>query len=108
MGASTLKVYFGICAKGLKFEKVSQTVGDGLAEIKKVDLIEKFKGGMGKLKNKIMNAVTLTTVDDIITPKEDVKSFELLSKLKNKNDFSKETLEALMNSFKDKYQPVNC
>lgn len=95
--ADTLKIFFGICAQGVKISKISQKIDDGLAEIKKL-IKDRVKGSFQKIRQSIFNVVNIDPLDKPARslPREDVSS----SREKELSD--------LLILFKDKYQPLVC
>ena len=92
MSANTFKILFNVVSNGLKFSSIAQKIDDGIAAIKKIAVVERFKGGFERLKN----ALTDIHLDKIqnIRPAAHASS--------NKQ----EELSSLLNLYKDKYQPM--
>lgn len=93
LSANVFKILFNVVSNGLKFSSIAQKIDDGIAEIKKIALVERFKGGFQRLKK----AVTDIKLDNVkcVHPNPNVSN--------NKQ----EELSRLLNLYKDKYQPMS-
>ena len=87
------KAALNVVSNGLKFSSIAQKIDAGIAEIKKIALVERFKGGFQRLKK----AVTDIKLDNVkcVHPNPNVSN--------NKQ----EELSRLLNLYKDKYQPMS-
>ena len=93
LSANVFKILFNVVSNGLKFSSIAQKIDAGIAEIKKIALVERFKGGFQRLKK----AVTDIKLDNVkcVHPNPNVSN--------NKQ----EELSRLLNLYKDKYQPMS-
>ncbi|MBP9706513.1 MAG: hypothetical protein KBD78_02655 [Oligoflexales bacterium] len=92
LSANVFKILFNVVSNGLKFSSIAQKIDDGIAEIKKIALVERFKGGFQRLK-KALTDIKLDNAQSVL-PNNQVPN--------NKQ----EELSRLLNLYKDKYQPM--